>query len=194
MAGTPTDGTAEGGDGGVDDATDDADAGDRTYGGLFRAFPYAVRASESWLFRVYAVLAAVLSLALVVLFGGSLIVQLGATASVQGGVFTFSRAFVIFVGLLVVGPLLAPVLAVARRHRRVGSTARYDAALATTGYLFVLALYLTLVLSVPPDLQEPARGPAAPLVRTLYALPAVTGFVPPVVAAAVMYLVHRRLR
>lgn len=164
------------------------------YGGLFGAFPYAFRRSESRLFRSYVVVGGLFAALLVFAFGAAVVVAVADTLGAVGGTFTFSRSFVLFVGFLVVVPILAPVLLVARRHRRAGSTRRYDRALAASGYLFIPALYLLLVISAPPEFREQPAGAVAPLVEFLYGLPPAAGIVPPLVAAATTYLVHRRYR
>jgi hypothetical protein len=116
------------------------------------------------------------------------------TAGTAGGSFTFVRAFYVVVGFLVIAPLMAPVLLVARRHRRVGSTPVYDRALAGAGYLFLFSLYVALVVMAPPELRETPPTVIAPAVETLYGLPQVMGAVPPLLALAVGYLLHRRYR
>jgi hypothetical protein len=167
------------------------------YGGVVGAFPYAFRASDSVLFRSYVVLGGLLTAAVSLLFVAAVI---GAVASTigGGGTLTLSRSFFVVVGLFVVAPLVAPVLFVARRHRRTGGDAdgarRYDAALATTGYLFVLSLYVGLVISVPPGQQTTPTGLLAPVGTALYALPQRAGLAPPLVAAASIPLCHRLLR
>ncbi len=190
--GSAADGTADGASGADADygATDDGDA----YGGVLGAMPYAVRASDSWLFRAYAVVGALLALVVALLFSLGVVVLLGETSGVAGGSFTFSRAFFVFVGFLVVVPLVAPLLFVARRHRRGGGDARYDATLGALGFGFVASLYVALVTSVPAELQQPADGPLAPVVDALYAIPAPAGLVPPTAVALVMWLVARRWR
>ncbi|WP_276273016.1 hypothetical protein [Haloarcula litorea] len=165
--------------------------GDDAYNGLPGAFVYALRASDSLLFRAYLVAALLLSLAITLVFVFGLITVLGATAGARGGTFTFSRSFVLFVGLLVVAPLLAPVLLVARRHRRTGSSVAYDRGLALSGVLFVLSLYVGLVISAPPGARDPAGNA---VVAALYALPQLAGLVPPLLAAAGVYVAHRLLR
>lgn len=70
---------------------------------------------------------------------------------------------------------------------------RYDRGLALAGYLVVASLYVGLVTTVPPAQQEPVSGVAAPVVETLYALPAAAGVAPPLAAVAVLVAVHRRL-
>lgn len=169
-------------------------SGDEPYRGAPGAFPYAFRASESRLFRSYAVLGGVLASLVAVVFLIALVVLVADTAGTGGGTFTFVRAFFVFVGFLVVAPLVAPVLLVARHHRRTGSNPRYDAALAAAGYLFILSLYLGLVISIPPDQQARPAGRLAPLVALFYDLPQLAGLVPPTLAAALMALAHRFLR
>jgi hypothetical protein len=175
-------------------AADEPDDGteEDAYSGVFGAFPYAIRASESRLFKSYGVVGGLLAAIGAFMFALSLIGVVASTTE-SGGTFSFSRAFIIFVGMLVVFPLMAPILSVARRHRRSASTPRYDAAVALGGYGFVFSLYLTLLLSIPPEQQEPVSGVTAPIVEVFYDLPAISGLVPPVVAVVLLYLVHRRL-
>lgn len=163
------------------------------YSGVFGAFPYAFRASESRLFRSYAVLGGLMALLLALLFGGALVALIAQTSG-GGGTFTFSRAFLVTVGFAVVAPLVAPVLLVARRHRRADSDPRYDAALAAAGYLFVGALYLAVVVSTPAAQQESVTGPLAPVVTALYGLPRLASVPILVVATALVALAHWRFR
>jgi len=177
------------------DADGDAAADEDAYAGLFGAYPYAFRASDSWLFRSYVVGGGLLTLLVTLLFGFALVALFGRTIGAPGGTFTFVRSFYVLVGLFAVAPLLAPVLLVARRHRRgAGSDARYDAALALSGYLVALSLYLGAVVTAPAGLRDPPGGPLAPVVATLYALPPAAGLALPALATVVLYAVHRRLR
>lgn len=176
--------------GGGSETSPDEDA----YNGVLGAFPYAVRASDSILFKTYGVLGGLLAGLIGFMFTLSLIGVAASTTGTAGGVFSFSRAFIIFVGMMVVFPLMAPILSVARRHRRSVSTRQYDAAVALAGYAFILSLYLAALLSVPPEQQEPVSGATAPVVSLFYDLPAIYGLVPPVLACVLLYLVHRRLK
>jgi hypothetical protein len=165
------------------------------YGGLLGAFPYAARTTDSWLCRSYVAVGGLLAVAVSVLFVAAVIGIIAGTTGGRGGSLTLSRSFVAVVGLFVVVPLVAPVLFVARGHRRDGGDrTTYDAALAATGYLFVVALYAGLVISVPPAQQTTPTGALAPVVATLYALPQLAGLGPPAAGAALILLVHRRLR
>lgn len=168
--------------------------GEDTYGGVFGAFPYAFRRSKSRVFRSYVVVGGLFAALLVVAFAAAVAVAVADTLGAVGGTFTFSRSFVLFVGFLVVVPVVAPILLVARRHRRGGSTRRYDRAVAASGYLFIPALYLLLVVTAPPGLREQPSGALAPVVFFLYGLPAAAGVVPPLAAAAITYLAHRLYR
>ena len=164
---------------------------DDAYGGLFGAFPYAIKSSDSWLFRSYAVvggLAALLA-GLVFLFG--VIDLLGETSVPTSGTVSLTQAFFIVVALAVVVPILAPVLAVARWHRFGIATRGYDGAMGVAGYAFLASLYVALVISVPPGAQEPTGGVVGPVVEFLYALPQWAGLIPMGVAAAAILLLHR---
>jgi uncharacterized membrane protein YuzA (DUF378 family) len=189
-------------DGGVtadapDEGTDagaEAPAEGRTYDGVLGAFPYAFRTSDSRLFRSYAVLGGLATALVVLVFGSALVTLIANTLGTVGGTFTFVRAFYITVGLAIVAPLLAPVLLVARRHRRTGSTGDYDGALGAAGYLFLLSLYLALVISAPPGARSEPPAVLAPAVETLYALPPVAALAPPLLAIGFGYLLHRHYR
>ena len=172
----------------VDDSSDDA------YSGIFGTFPYAFRHSDSRLLRSYVVVGGLLAALVALIFVFAFITTVANTLGAGGGTFTFVRSFVVVVGALVVVPLVGPVVLVARRHRRRGSTVDYDRALAAGGYIFAFSLYLTLVISAPPELREDPSGALAPVVGLLYDLPAVAGAVPPLFALGVGYLLHRRYR
>ncbi len=168
---------------------------ERTYSGLFGAFPYAYRSSDSRGFKLYVVVGGVLAAVLAVVFLLALVGQIADTVGTTDQTFSFVRAFFIFVGLVVVAPVLAPVLLVARRHRRTGSDGRYDAAIAATGFAYLGALYLALVISTPAEGQTLIdAGTSAPVARVLYALPRVAAVVPPLLAVLLMALIHRRRR
>jgi len=164
---------------------------EKSYNGLPGAFPYAIRSSESLLFKGYVVVSILLTLAIALIFTFGLIGVLANSVGARGGTFTFSRTFFLFVGLLVVAPLLAPVLLVARRHRRTVSTVAYDRGLALAALGFVASLYVGLIISVPPALQE---STSSGVVTALYDLPQLAGLAPPLLAVGLMYLVHRILK
>ncbi|SDM97475.1 hypothetical protein SAMN04487949_3036 [Halogranum gelatinilyticum] len=166
------------------------------YRGLFGAFPYAFGSTDSRLFKSYVLVGGVAAAALSLFVLLALVVLIGQTASIQGGSLTLSRAFYIVVGLFVVTPVLAPVLLVARRHRRelaAGAGARYDQLLAVAGYLFLASLFVGLVISVPAEFQTPPTGFFAPVVSVLYGLPPLAGLLPPFVAGLLILAVHRVL-
>ncbi|QSG05217.1 putative membrane protein [Halapricum desulfuricans] len=160
------------------------------------AFPYAFRRSDSRLFRSYVLVGGLAALALSAAFVLALIYLVGGTFGARAGVFTFSRSFYVVVALFVVAPVVAPVLLVARRHRTGRADRRYDRALAASGYLFLLSIYLMLVVSAPAELRDPAAeyGALEPAIRVLYDLPPLSGLAAPLSAAVVVYLVHRWLR
>ena len=171
------------------------------YSGFLGAFPYAFRRSDSRLFRAYAAVGGLLAAALAVLFTFALVVTVASTANLSGGTITFVRSVFILFGFLVVAPLVAPVLFVARRHRREGSNADYDAGLAAAGAVYLVTLYLGAVASMPARFEiddqvstrpEPT-GATAPLVEALYAVPEVLSWTIPLVGAVLILVVHRRL-
>ncbi|MFB6184988.1 MAG: hypothetical protein ABEI96_10570 [Haloarculaceae archaeon] len=171
------------------------------YSGMLGTFPYAFRASDSRLFRSYVVVGGLLAAGLALLFGFALVVLVGHTVGVGGATFSFSRAFLVLIGLAVVAPVVAPVVLVARTHRRGESTDGTDAAHALAGYLFLASLYLGAVVGMPDcfvlDGQRtcPSAQPGVfqPVVHALYALSDTVGVVPPLVAVAIILAVHRRL-
>jgi hypothetical protein len=165
-----------------------------SYRGLLGAFPYAFRATGSWLLRSYVVAAGVAAGLVAGLVALGLVVLVADTATATGGTLTLSRAFYVVVGLLVVAPTVAPVLLAARRHRYGDGDDRYDRGMAVAGYLLLASLYVGLVVSVPASQQTPAGGALAPVVDALYALPPVAGLAPPAAGAALVAVAHRLLR
>jgi len=166
------------------------------YRGALGAFPYAARHSDSWLLRSYVVVAGLLALFVSLALVFALVTLIADTAALKGGSTTLSRAFYGVVGLFVVFPLVAPVLAVARRHRRESPTRRHDFAFAVAGYVFVLSVYAGLLASTPPARRDPASaaGVLEPVVAVLYDAPAVVGLLLPTLAAAALGALWWRTR
>lgn len=163
------------------------------YGGAIGAFPYALRTSGSLALRAYGATAAVAAVLLVAVFVLSLVGIVSSTLHQTASV-TIVRSFVLLLLIFVLVPTVAPVLLVARRHRLDRAVdPRYDRALGAAGFVYLAALYVGLVATVPPSMQDPATGPAAPLVEVLYGLPQIAGVVPPLLAAISIWLVHRWL-
>jgi uncharacterized membrane protein YuzA (DUF378 family) len=180
---TATDGAGQGapGDDGAGPAGAEAPVGDEglAYRGLPGAYPYAFRESESRLLRSYVVVGGLVAVLVGLLF---LLALPGWVANTLRGsaTATLSRVFLVLVGLSVFAPLVAPVLLVARHHRRDGSDPRYDAAMAAAGYLFVAGTYAGLVIGAPGQVV-PDQYRAA-------------GVAPPVVAVLLLLVAHRRLQ
>jgi len=148
-----------------DESTTDAHHGDEnTYRGLFGAISYAFRGSQTRLFKSYVVVGVGLTVFTGLLFVFALVGVFAATTGGRGGTFTFSRSFIVFVAILLVGPLLAPVLSLARNRRTDGVSRRTEIELAVAGYLFVVSLVMALFVSVPAQLQN---RPSTLLVREL---------------------------
>ncbi|MFQ3293479.1 MAG: hypothetical protein ACI9PP_000452 [Halobacteriales archaeon] len=164
---------------------------DEAYDGLIGAFPYAVRSSESWVFRSYVFVGGLASVLAALLFLFGIIAILGETSVASSGALSLTQAFFVVVALGVIVPLLAPVLFVARQHRKGLSTDGYDLAMGAVGYGFLVSLYVALIVSVPPNAQEPTGGALGPLVEFLYDLPQWAGVIPMAVAAAAILLLHR---
>lgn len=163
-----------------------------SYRGVFGAIPYAIRHTDSWTMRVYGVVGALTAGLIATVVTLALVVWMAETADVQGGTFLFSRSLYVVAGFAAVAPLLAPLLFVARRHRRgdpVGPG--YDRKMAYGGFLFLLSLYVGMVISAPAELRDPTESA---VVNALYALPQPAGVVPPIAAALVVFGVHYRLR
>ena len=164
------------------------------YRGLFGAFPYAFRHGDSLLFRAYVLVGALGAVFIGGLFTLSLVVWIGETASTPGGSLTLSRTFIAVMGLFAAGPLLAPVLLVARKHRKgLSYHPRYDTIMALLGVGFLLSIYLAAIISMPENFQQQPTGLLAPVVDLLYSLPQLAGLAPPVAMMIVMAAGHYRL-
>lgn len=163
-----------------------------SYRGVFGAIPYAIRNTESWTMRLYGVIGAVTAGLIALVVTLALVVWMGETTGVQGGTFLFSRSLYVLAGFAAVAPLLAPLLFVARRHRRADPVKPgYDRKMAYGGFLFLVSLYVGMVISAPAELRDPTESV---VVSVLYSLPQVAGVVPPIAAALVVFWTHYRLR
>ncbi|MFD1569332.1 hypothetical protein [Halorubrum laminariae] len=163
-----------------------------SYRGVFGAIPYAIRHTDSWTMRLYGVVGALSAgfIALVVTLG--LVVWMGETVGVESGTFLFTRSLFVVAGFAAVAPLLAPLLFVARRHRRgVAVRDDYDRNLAYGGFCFLASLYVGMIISAPADLREPTESA---VLGALYALPRPAAVIPPLAAAALVFALHFRLR
>lgn len=154
------------------------------------SFRRAFAETDSWLLKFYVLLSVVLGGLIAVLLLLALPVWVFNTA---GGseLATFSRAFLIVGGVLLLVVLVAPVVSAGRRHARGTATRRGDYLLAVSGYLFVLSLYVALLVSAPPDQRGTPPDAIAPAVEFLYSLPAVYAVAPPLLAAALVAVAHR---
>ena len=167
---------------------------DDAYSGLLSAFPYAFRSSSSRLFKLYAVVGTLLLLFASFVVALGLVALFGATTGAAGGTFTFVRAFYFLVLVTALAPLLAPVLLVARRHRRGAPIdARDEALFGSAGFLYVISLWLMLVITAPDD-ERVAVDSTNAVVDLLVSLPRAAGLVPPLVVVALMYAAARLTR
>ena len=168
--------------------------GDAAYRGLPGAFIYSFRMSESRVYKSYVVISAILTCLITILFTLGLIGIIAGTIGASELV-TLVRSFFILVGVLVVFPIIAPVILVARRLRLSEKrSSDYDAAMAFGGYAFIISLYVGLLLPVPPEQQEPVVGVMGAIISIAYSLPQISGFVPPLICAGMLFLIHRRFR
>lgn len=158
---------------------------DDDYAGLPGAFRFAFTHSPSYALRLYVLASALVGGFVAVILALALLLWLVEPAGLVG-----ERALLGVIAILLLGPLFAPVLLVARRHRRTGSDARYDRALAAAGFAFVLSVYAGLVATVPPEWQSDPTGPLAPAADFLYGLPPTWGLLPPVAGALLIALAH----
>jgi len=169
------------------------------YRGVFGAFPYAFRHGDSLLFKLYVVFGTLAAAFVGILFTFSLVVWIAETAGSPGGSLTLSRTFIVVVGLFAAGPLIAPVLLVARKHRKgLAYHPRYDTIIALTGVAFLVSLYVAAIISMPESFEldgetvdrPPATGVFGPVVSVLYALPQLAAIGPPAIMLAGMGLAH----
>ncbi|PNW63894.1 UNVERIFIED_CONTAM: hypothetical protein BEN50_24460 [Euhalothece sp. KZN 001] len=176
---------------------------DGGYRGVLGAHGFAFRRARSRLFRTYVIVGAMAVATIVVLIALGLVLLIARTASVPGGSLTLSRSFYIVIGVLLVLPAMAPILIVARRHRRRTPIAPHqERLLAVAGFLYLASVYLGVVASIPPQFRldgawvmRPAPdGVFAPVIGLLYAIPQPMAWVLPLGGAVVIGVVIRRTR
>jgi hypothetical protein len=156
------------------------------YSGLFGAYRYAFRRSDSLLFRAYVVVSA-----LVGAFVSILLVLGVVNWAGNAGQFG-ERALLSVIGVLVLGPLFAPVLIVARRYRFGIRSRGDDRLLALAGAVFIASIWLALFITDPSP--HSTTGALGGVVALLDGLPRRYGLVPPIAAAAGIYLAVRYTR
>ena len=154
------------------------------YGGLLGAYPFALNRTSSWLLRSYVVVSALVGAFVALLLALGLVTWLAGPTPLVG-----QNALLGVIGILVLAPLAAPVLIVARRHRLGDDRPRVDALFALAGYAFVASTYLALLITDPS--RHTLGGPADRLLAVVDALPGRYGLVPPIVAAAAILAVAR---
>ena len=169
------------------------------YRGVIGAFPYAFRQGDSLFFRLYVIVGTLAALFVGGLFTLALVVWIGQTAATPGGSLTLSRTFIAVVGLFTAGPLLAPTLLVARKHRKgLSYHPRYDTIMAALGCVFLISLYVAAIISMPESFtldgevvtRPQPSGLTAPIVALLYAIPQIGAIAPPAGLLGVMAAVH----
>lgn len=156
------------------------------YRGLLGAFVSAFRRSDSHLLRAY-VLASV-----VVGVFATLLLALGAVTWLSEPAPLGLRALLGVIAIFVLVPLFAPVLVVARRHRRGVGNRRSDALMGLAGFGFFLAVYLAGLVSDPNPHEVP--GVLGPVVAAVDAVPRRYWVVPPLLSASSIWLAVRRTR
>jgi len=156
------------------------------YSGLFGAFRYAFAQSGSWLFRGYVLLSALVGAY------ASLLLALGTVSWIASPGPLGQKALLGVIGVLVLAPLFAPVLIVARRHRLDRDRPGADRTLSLAGLVFLLSLMLALVVTDPNDHSGP--GPFGEALALLDSLPATYGLAFPAAGALLVYLAVRYTR
>jgi uncharacterized membrane protein YjgN (DUF898 family) len=173
------------------------------YRGVFGAHRFALHRARSRLFQTYVIIAGLAVALIAVLIGMGLVLLIARTASAPGGSLTLSRSFYIVIGVLVVLPAMAPILVVARRHRRQRRIAtRQERQLALVGFVYLLTIYLGIVASIPARFRldgewvarPPPDGVFAPLVSVLYMIPQQLAWVLPLLGAIAIAVIIRRTR
>jgi len=153
------------------------------YSGLFGAYRYAFHQSDSLLFRGYVAVSAVVG-AIVSLFLALGVISWVASPGAFG-----ETALLAVIGVLVLAPLFAPVLVVARRHRLDRDGGGRVLAVAGTGFL--ASIVLALFVSDPDPDVGALPAPLDGVVTYVNSLPGTYGLVPPAVAALGIFLAVR---
>jgi len=148
------------------------------YSGLVGAYGYALRRSESWLFRSYVLASAIVGVYI------ALLLLLGLISWIASPMAFGERAFLGVIALFVLVPLSAPVLVTARRHRRGTDDPTADQWLAVGGFAFVISIGLALFISDPES--HTGAGVVGAVVVWLDALPNVYGLAPPILTTVLL--------
>ncbi len=93
----------------------------------------------------------------------------------------------------VVAAVLAPVLLAHRRLPTPGEHWRRESLYGVLGYLEVIALYMALIISAPPETLGDAPALLEPAVEALNAFDPVLAIIPPIGVLGLLYYVDHRL-
>lgn len=156
------------------------------YRGLVGAFVYAFRKTDSWVFRVYAILSAVVGLYIALLIGLAIVAWAGTTMAFG------DQAFLAVIGIVLLVPLFTPVLVTARRLRQGTSTEHAAVLVSLAGYGFIASIILALLITDPTRHSIPGRMGA--LILVIQDIPRPFGVVPPIIAAVIIAIAIRYTR
>lgn len=156
------------------------------YSGLFGAYRFAFERSDSLLFRAYVVVSALCGAYV------SLLLVLAAVSWLATPGALGEKALLGVIGVVVLAPLFAPVLIVARRYRLGHDRPGMDRVFALAGIAFVLSLFVALVVTDPTAHSSP--GPVGDVLGFLGGLPATVGLGAPMAGTLLIYVAVRYTR
>lgn len=160
-------------------------------GSVILAALMAAMRSDSLLLKTYGVVGPLLAVIVSVLVALAFPVWVEGSLG-QSQLITFSRGFLLISGLLLVVALLSPLLYAYRRRRSGDRSRRSDFFLAAAGYGLVGSLYLSLLVSAPPEQRGTPPTIVAPLVEGMYGLDPMFAVVPPLLAVVLIVIAGNR--
>lgn len=140
-------------------------------------------------YTIVGVLVTLFSLSLLVLALPTWIAQTTGTSATL----MLAQGLLFLLGLGVVAAVLAPILLAHRRFPTPGEHWRFESLYGGLGYLEIIALYMAMIISAPPDTLGDVPTLLEPVVEALNALDPVLSIVPPVGVLALLYYLDYRI-
>lgn len=146
---------------------------------------------RSLLLRAYTVV----GLSLAVLTGVLIALALPTWIARTGGTsatLMLGQGLLVLAGLAVIAGFVLPILLAHRRLPDPGTAVARERAYGLLGGGYIVAIYLALLVSAPPEAREAPSGPLAPAIEVAYGLDPVYGVVPPLAVVVLVIALDRR--
>lgn len=157
---------------------------------LLAAVRSCIRRDRSYVLRTYAIvglLVSLFALALLLLALPTWIAQAGQTSATL----MLAQGLLFLGGIGVIAAVMAPLLLAHRRLPTAGENGRLEMVYGGLGYVLILAVYTSFIISAPSDELGESPSLLEPIVSSLNALDPLLAVVPPLAVLLLLLYVDR---